>query len=665
MAKASGTSPTIASAPHDTTVCSGTTAIFTVNAIDTPGTDTIYAYHWQIDSAGTWIVISNGGAYSGATTDSLRIIATGTLSGNAYRVIVSNASGSDTSAAATLTVLSAPFSSALSGDTAVCVGATTVLSDSSAGGTGSWSSSNTAVATVNTSGHVTGIAQGFATITYTNANACFSAVVSRLIRVDTVVTSAPVSGPSVTCVGSVINLTDPNVLGTHTWSTSNGNASVTQSGVLTGVSGGKDTITYTFTNSCNSVNRTFVVTVDTVLSPGTINGLTNLCAGSLITLTETMSGGSWSSSNSVVAVVDGAGNVTGVHQGTAAISYTQSNGCGNVSATHPVVVAIPASNISGADSVGIGNQIALTDTTASGTWSSSNNTIAVVNSTGMVTGLNTGMDTISYSVTNVCGTSTATIALEVGTAPVAGNIIGPDTVCVGSSITEIDTNAGTSGVWSMSNGIATITADGVITGHATGIDGLDTVYYTVQNGFGVSRTEKVIYIDSLADIRLGVTAPGLGVPEILIDTPSGGVWTINSNDTVAVLFTSAFNTTLIPYHFGTATITYTYTNLCGSTHASYTFTIANPAGVVTVNGNKADLKVYPNPSNGNFTVNLQTASDEQAMIVVTNILGEKVKEINGSTNANFPIKLDQPAGVYHVSVVSGGATYSATVVVSK
>ncbi|WP_193372059.1 Ig-like domain-containing protein, partial [Pedobacter agri] len=54
------------------------------------------------------------------------------------------------------------------GTNTVCVGSTTQYSNSTSGGV--WSSSNTAVATVNASGLVTGVSAGTATIIYTVTN---------------------------------------------------------------------------------------------------------------------------------------------------------------------------------------------------------------------------------------------------------------------------------------------------------------------------------------------------------------------------------------------------------------------------------------------------------------------------------------------------------------
>ena len=61
----------------------------------------------------------------------------------------------------------------ITGTTDVCVGSRTTLSGSgAAASTNAWTSSNAGVATVSSSGLVTGVSAGTATITYTNSGGC-------------------------------------------------------------------------------------------------------------------------------------------------------------------------------------------------------------------------------------------------------------------------------------------------------------------------------------------------------------------------------------------------------------------------------------------------------------------------------------------------------------
>jgi len=75
------------------------------------------------------------------------------------------------------------------------------------------------------------------------------------------------------------------------------------------------------------------------------------------------------------------------------------------------------SPIIGLSSAQIGSNVLLIDSTSGGVWSSSNASIATVSASGVITGVASGSATISYTVSNSCGSSTATHAMSI-TAPI-------------------------------------------------------------------------------------------------------------------------------------------------------------------------------------------------------------------------------------------------------
>ncbi|MCG9899359.1 MAG: PKD domain-containing protein, partial [Hydrotalea sp.] len=110
------------------------------------------------------------------------------------------------------------------------------------------------------------------------------------------------------------------------------------------------------------------------------------------------------------------GVVTGVAAGTTTITYTVSNDCGTATRTQVVTVnAAPAQPavITGTAQVCIGNTTQLSSATAGGTWSSSNASVATINASGVVTGVAAGTTTITYTVSNDCGTATRTQVVTV------------------------------------------------------------------------------------------------------------------------------------------------------------------------------------------------------------------------------------------------------------
>jgi len=122
---------------------------------------------------------SGGSSYlwsNGATTQAITASASGS-----YTVTVSYSNGSSaTTAATTVTVNPYPVLSAITGNSNVCEGSTTQLSNSTAGGV--WSSFNTALATISASGLVTGVAAGPMQVQYTvtSAAGCASAVTKSM-----------------------------------------------------------------------------------------------------------------------------------------------------------------------------------------------------------------------------------------------------------------------------------------------------------------------------------------------------------------------------------------------------------------------------------------------------------------------------------------------------
>src|SRR5690606_17976386 len=99
---------------------------------------------------------------------------------------------------------------------AVCVGSTITLSPTSGG---TWTSSNTAVATVTNAGVVTGVSAGSATFTFTNSNTNCSSTTSPVtinpLPIPTAVSNTP------QCSGSTLNLTAGGGT-TYSWSGPNG-----------------------------------------------------------------------------------------------------------------------------------------------------------------------------------------------------------------------------------------------------------------------------------------------------------------------------------------------------------------------------------------------------------------------------------------------------------
>jgi uncharacterized protein YjdB len=517
----------------------------------------------------------SGGVWSSrnahATVGSTTGIVTGVSGGVDTISYTVTASCGSVAATKIVTVNPAPFAGVITGPTGVCIGAFGTYTVTATGGF--WGITNSH-ATISLSGVVTPVSAGRDTVKYTMTNSCGTAVATLPITIGTAVSVGPISGPATVCIGSSVPLTDPSVGGV--WSSSNAHATVGTTGIVTGVTTGVDTIRYTITGTCNTAIASTTLTVSPAPVAGTIVGPSVICIGSTATYTDAAPGGIWSLTNPH-ATVSSTGVVTPVSAGTDTLRYTVTGSCGSIAAMFILTIntAVTAGTISGPGAICIGTPITLTDAVPGGTWSSSN-AHATVGTTGVVTGVTAGVDTISYTVSGSCGTAVATTTVTVSAAPVAGVIVGPSTICVGGF--TIYTDAAPGGTWSMSNIHASITGAGVLTAVSAG---LDTIMYTVTNGCGSAMATKIVNITSVltAGTISGPSTICIGSPGTLTDHIAGGVWS-SSNSNASVSSGGVVTGLAV----GTVTISYTVTSSCGTAVATYVITIGSSTGAGIISG---------------------------------------------------------------------------------
>ena len=81
--------------------------------------------------------------------------------------------------------------------------------------------------------------------------------------------------------------------------------------------------------------------------------------------------------------------------------------------------------------------------------------------------------------------------------------------------------------------------------------------------------------------------------------------------------------------------------------------------------NRMVISVYPNPNDGNYSLLLQSGTDEDADIVVSGVTGNKILRLNARTNVMCDIKLQAPPGIYFLTAHTSGRSYTTKVVVTK
>jgi hypothetical protein len=454
--------------------------------------------------------------------------------------------------------------SSINGDTVICAGFTTSYADSTMGG--SWSSSNITIATVGSTGIVTGIVPGVDTISYN----VFGMSTFKTITINPLPAAGTITGASSVCVAATTTLTDVTAGGI--WSSSNTTATVS-TGVVTGVTAGTDTIRYTVTNTCGTAIASKTITINPLPSAGTITGSSSVCIGATTTLTDGTTGGVWSSGSRATVL---GGVVTGVSSGVDTIKYAVTNVCGTATAIKTITVnPLPvAGSILGASSVCVGAATTLTDGTTGGIWSSGSRATVL---SGVATGVSSGLDTIRYAVTNLCGTATAIKTITINPLPIAGSISGASSVCVGATITLTDGITG--GIWSSSNSLASVSG-GSILGAAAG---LDTIRYAVTNICGTAIATKTITINPLpfAGSISGASSVCVSAATTLTDGITGGIWSSGSLATIGSA--GSLSGVVTGVTSGMDTINYAVTNVCGTAVTTKTI-IINPlahAGIIT------------------------------------------------------------------------------------
>ncbi|RYD98009.1 MAG: T9SS type A sorting domain-containing protein [Sphingobacteriales bacterium] len=271
-----------------------------------------------------------GGTYSSANTAVTTVNATsGLVTGvSAGTAVITYTSGSNT-ATLTMTVNGLPAApAAITGTTNLCTGTTTTLSSATAGG--NWTSSNTAVATVNGSGVVNGLSAGTSTITYTVSNAAnCTAAVSTTVTVDILPTVAAITGASSVCAGATTALSSTTTGGT--WSSNNtAVATVNANGTVTGVSAGNAVITYTVNNAGCSAAVTKQLTVNALPAPAITQN------GALLSTTP-FATYSWALGGNPIPGAN-AQTYTATVNGDYTVTVTDGNGCSATSAATTVTL---------------------------------------------------------------------------------------------------------------------------------------------------------------------------------------------------------------------------------------------------------------------------------------------------------------------------------------
>jgi uncharacterized protein YjdB len=349
-------------------------------------------------------------------------------------------------------------------------------------------------------------------------------------------------------VGQTITLTPTitpvDAVTTLTWTSDDETiATVSSEGVVTGVKAGQTFINVTTDNGkpayCKLTVTEPIVKVTNIefdMSTMTLEeGKSQILSVTVKPDNATDKTVTWSSDNTNIATVDSEGKVTAVTAGKATITCTANDGSG-VKATCEVTVTsvVKSIELPATMTVAAGQTVTLTptltpaDAVTTLTWSSDDETIATVNSEGVVTGVKKGQTFINVETDN--GKTAYCKLTVVPGEPVSITLPKSTTLHVGETVTLTPTitpeDAETTLTWkSDDETIVRVNTDGMLTGVA---EGLALVTVTTSNGLtsnackvkvepdpsgisDVQTADKAASVYSLSGQRLAAPKKGINI----------------------------------------------------------------------------------------------------------------------------------------------------------
>ena len=476
-------------------------------------------------------------------------------SAGVYTLTAYNSMGCGVSSTVSVTTSAAP--GPITGNLTPCAGSKTTLSSLPA--TGTWSISSTSGAVISPAGVVTaGSATGTTNVTYTFPSGCKSIASLTVLDTPTVIV-----GISPICAGTATTYTCTP--GSGSWSVNPSTVAAVNpsTGILNAIAAGNAYVTYTGLNGCNS-RRTILVNQPPNATITTSTGSYELCQSLSLSLSNTVLGGTWSTTSSNITINPATGVVTGTSLGTASVTYT--NSCGVAYGTIDVVGPPPP--ITGVFSTCVNALSLLHNAEPGGVWISSNPGIAAAAAGfGTITGVTAGSVTITYRAPSGC-----TVTTPFTVNPLPNPILGVAQACVNGTTNLSEVSTG--GVWSSADSfIARVNSTGKVTGM---VAANTTITYTFPST-GCYVTVPFT-VNPLPVAITGNNAVCALKSDTLYNLSLGGSWTSSNGSIAAINALGIVN----GVSAGTVNITYTLPTGCYRTRS---FTVHPlPNAVISYNG---------------------------------------------------------------------------------
>lgn len=631
---------TAAFTSSDSAVCVANSLTFT--STSTASTGSLDSIRWTCTGA------TPGTATTTTYTPVFNTVGTYTVTLKAYK------SGNVSTATKTITVKALPTVAAITGNTNVCLNSTRTLSNTTPNGT--WNSSNTTVATVSSSGVVTGLSLGTSTISYTvNSNGCFKSV-NTVVTVSALPNANAGADKVLTCSASSVTLSGSSTTSgvTYTWS---GPSILSGGNTATPSVNAVGTYTLTVTNSTTGCSNTDQVAV-------TSNGvLPNSNAGADKVLTCSVTSVTLNGSSTTSGVTyswSGPGIVSGGNTASPSV---------NAAGVYTLTVTITATGCTNTDQVTVSADI--TKPTAN---AGVDKVITCTNPTQTIGSTTVNGNTYTWSPSSGLSSSTiaqpttsATNTYIVTVTKTSNGCVAKDTVIV--TVDTVRPNVTVNNATICSGQSATLIASGA-----------DTYSWT-SLGTGNPRTTPALTTNASYTVTGTKTSNGCTKTAVASVTvkplPSTPIIT-QRNDTLETNVVGSsyiwykngaiYDTTTIPVikitESGIYTVKIVGTNQCVSPLSS-NFN----ATITGLKNNKLDVKyvIMPNPNNGNFSLNITSKINKSYILKVYNINGETIltDELNLRVGLNSKkINLDNlEKGVYLLSIIGDEGISTQSIVI--
>lgn len=309
----------------------------------------------------------------------------------------------------------------------------------------------------------------------------------------------------------------------------------------------------------------------------------------------------------------------------------------DLSITAPCSLNNPVIAVSGPNSGCVGQTILLSATGADTyTW---NGTVFTSTLGYQVTG-NASIPLSGKNIGSGCVSATNVI-ISANPSPVVG-ILAPNTnVCKGSSAVMIAYGADSYN-WTTGANTSSVTISPTV-------NSTYTVIGVNSYGCGASASQ-LITVKNLPLIASLASANQMCTGETVTLTATGAnsyTWSSNNNYIVGA--------SVLVSPFVTTTYTVTGTDVSGCKGFNFTAVAVSPCTELgELNSSLHDVKLFPNPNNGNFT--LETGGDDEKTIELTDIAGKLISTQKTSTKKIYVQVNELTPGLYFMKITSHHST---------